>query len=314
MRNDFKTTCVIQGNIRLNANLVIQEMLKHFDWVILSTWQGEDLSSINAHEKLIILENEKPIVPGYSHRNYQRYTTAQGLRKAKELHSDYVLKWRTDMLPLKLNVNDLISKSQYKPMNGLSRIVTCVFRCMTIEQDDFSSIPDLFAFGHIDMMEMLWGDDYFDYSSQFNIPTSKLTEVAVLAATQGNVMGYYCSETELYCLFKDKLNTQLGVNFQHEYLLKNFFYLFNHADLDILWFGHKTGRYRSIFVYGYPWWSRAQWLGKQKIIKSPITFSVFYSSLKIKQIRIINFLFYLKTNFIQSLKYNTYVKKNNLVL
>lgn len=242
-------------------------MLRHFDYVILSTWKDENLISIQSHDKLIILTSEKPTVSGYSNRNYQRFTTAEGLRKAYELNCDYVLKWRTDMLPLKLDINDLILKAEFNSIRGLSRIVTCSYRCLTVTDDAYSSIPDFFAFGRIDMIKMLWDDSNFNYSKKFNTLGSFLTEESVLTSTLSNVEGFYCAETELYNFFKFRLNNYLNDTYEHEFIIKNFFYLIDNNDIEIVWFSGHENLFRLINTVPFPWWSKSIWLGKKNVIK-----------------------------------------------
>ncbi len=83
-------------------------MIKHFDYVILSTWMGEE--SKVTFDKVEVLYNSYPEAPGISHRNYQRLSSANGLRLAKSLGAEYVLKWRTDLLPTSFDLNYLLKK------------------------------------------------------------------------------------------------------------------------------------------------------------------------------------------------------------
>ncbi len=306
----MKTACIIQGNIRSNVNLVIYEMLKHFDWVILSTWEDENLISIQLHEKLIVLSNVKPIEAGYSNRNYQRFSTAEGIRKAYELNCDYILKWRTDMLPLKFNINDLINMVEFNPVRGLTRIVTCSFRCLTTIDDDYSTIPDLFAFGRIDMIKMLWDDSNFNYSKKFNIFSSNLIEQSIVTSTLSNLKGNYCPETELYNLFKVRINNFLVENFEHEFIIKNFFNLIDYKDIDIIWFSGNDNVFRLINTAPFPWWTQATWSGKKNVFKVHLLYpTTFFFNLYSKY----RFIVLSKIENIRSRnKLNRY-KKNNLI-
>ena len=260
----MKTACIIQGNIRNGFELVLKEIQKHFDIVIVSTWEDE-VAKIPAGDFIKIF-NQKPKFTGYSHRNYQRYSTARGLEKAKELGCEYVMKWRTDMLPTKLDINQLIEWANYSVPNGVSsRIATCAFRNLTVYEDWFSSMPDLFAFGHIDMMELLWGDNGFDYTKMMNPPQQMLIDEGEGWMSRDDVSGYWCAESELYAIFKDRLQKKLGIKLSHEQIAKNYMRLFDHDRLGIVWFG-ENGKFRPIFqAWQHPWWSESAWMGEKQI-------------------------------------------------
>lgn len=260
----MKTACIIQGNIRNGFELVLKEIQTHFDIVIVSTWEDE-VEKVPDGDFIKIF-SKKPEATGYSHRNYQRYSTARGIEKAKELGCEYVMKWRTDMLPTKLDVTQLIKWANYNMRNGVSsRIVTCAFRNLTVYDDWFSSIPDLFAFGHIDMMEMLWGDNGFDYTQMMNPPKQMLIDEGENWMNRADVSGYWCAESELYSIFKDRLQKKLAIGLSHEKIAKNYIRLFDHYKLGIIWFG-ENGKFRPIFqAWQHPWWDELTWMDKKQI-------------------------------------------------
>ena len=261
----MKTGCIIQGNVRKGFNMILTEIQKHFDVVIVSTWEDEKESLIDGD--FIAIFNPKPQVTGYSHRNYQRYSTARGIEKAKELKCDYVLKWRTDMLPTKMDVSQLIEWANYDIPNGISsRIVTCAFRNLTVYEDWFSSIPDLFSFGHIDTMEILWGDDEFDYAKMMNPPEQMLIEDGEEWINRAEVGGYWCAESELYAIFKNRLQKKFDIKLSHEEIVKTYMRLFEHNKMAIVWFG-ENGKFRPIFqAWQHPWWSESNWIGVKQVI------------------------------------------------
>lgn len=254
----MKTACVIQGNLRDGFELVLHEMQKHFDIVIISTWE-EESKKIPDGDFITVL-SKKPEIAGYSNRNYQRYSTAKGIAKAKELGCDYVLKWRTDMLPTKLNIDQLIKWANVDLHDKLpSRIVTCTFRNLTVREDWFSSIPDLFAFGHIELMEMLWGDNEFDYSKMMNPPKQMIADEGDDWLLRNEISGYWCAESELYAIFKDRLQKKLNTKLSHETIAKNYMRLIDHHRLGIVWFG-PNHTFRSIYqAWQHPWWNERIW-------------------------------------------------------
>lgn len=261
----MKLGCVIQGDIRRGTSQILQELPGRFDFTVLSTWTDDKHKAPKGNYSLVV--SEKPLVVGLSNRNYQRLSTAKGMKAAKEAGCDYVLKWRTDMLPTKLEVNELLSWTNYKIPKGMkSRLVMPAFRNLSVEPDWFSSIPDLFSFGHIEEMEMLWGDDNFNYSSDINVP-NKMSED--LAGRFPDLTNLYCAESELYAIFKARLQTKLGVELNHPEIASDYFRLFDHQRLGVFWFG-KTNGFRSIDqAWEHPWWTEANWRkGNAKIIPS----------------------------------------------
>ena len=254
-----KTCAVVQGNIRRGTDEVLACLSRHFDLVILSTWSDEPDEKIPRGSWEVVL-SQKPTVPGFSHRNFQRLSTAAGLRKATELGATHVLKWRTDMLPTKLDVAQLLMWSDFDvPVGVSSRLVTCAFRNLTVRQDWFSTIPDLFAFADIGLMNLLWGDDAFDYSCSMNIPKEMAQEVGQDWTTRADAPGLYCPEAELYAIFKSRLLRQIGMPLSHGEIAKRYMRLFDHRRLGICWFG-ESGQFRSITqALQHPWWSEQLW-------------------------------------------------------
>jgi hypothetical protein len=253
------TCAVVQGNIRNGTDEAIAHLIKQVDRVILSTWDDEDPGKFPKGDYDLVL-NKKPSVPGYSHRNFQRLSTAAGLRRAEELGATHVLKWRTDMLPTKLDVQQLLNWSAWEvPQGFTSRLVTCAFRNLTVTQDWFSTIPDYFAFADIQLMKLLWDDASFDYTQQMNIPDQMKQACGLDWCEQPDARGWYCPEAELYAIFKSRLQKQLGKQLSHIELAKQHMFLVNHKRLGICWFG-EPGMFRSITqALQHPWWSEWTW-------------------------------------------------------
>lgn len=257
--NPIKTCAVVQGNIRHGTDEVLACLARHFDLVILSTWDDEPTEKIPKGNFEIVL-SRKPKQPGYSHRNFQRLSTAAGLYRAEQLGATHVLKWRTDMLPTRLDVDQLMEWASYEvPVGFKSRLVTCAFRNLTVKQDWFSTIPDLFAFADIGLMKLLWGDESFDYSRGMNIPDAMVSEFGIDWTQRPDAAGLYCAEAELYAIFKSRLQKQLNKPLTHRELAKQYMRLINHRRLGICWFG-EAGSFRSITqALQHPWWTELAW-------------------------------------------------------
>jgi hypothetical protein len=263
------TCAVVQGNIRHGTDEVLECLARHFDRVILSTWDDEHPDKIHKENFEVVL-NRKPLAPGYSHRNFQRLSTAAGLRRAKELGATHVLKWRTDMLPTKLDVQQLLKWSAYEVPHGFdSRLVTCAFRNLTVKQDWFSTIPDYFAFADIHLMKLLWDDESFDYSRKMNIPVEMENEYGIDWCERPDALGLFCPEAELYAIFKSRLQKHLRRPLTHLEIAKHHMRLINHRRLGICWFG-EHGKFRSITqALQHPWWSEWTWrYGKPVYVES----------------------------------------------
>ena len=256
----MKIGCIIQGDIRRGTSLVLEHMPKLFDYTVVSTWDDDKNIPTGEFE---ILRNPQPMVGGFTNRNYQRYTTARGIEAAKMAGCNYVLKWRTDMLPTTLSVKSLLDWAKFSPPKDTqSRIVVPAFRNLSVTPDCFSSMPDLFAFGHISEMEKLWGDQDFDYSQNFNLPTHEQATLAEEILNSNKFSGLYCPEAELYTLYRDRLNRQGGSQFSHKFITANYFRLIDYRDLGILWFAAQQG-FRPIgAAWQHPWWTVKQWQNK----------------------------------------------------
>lgn len=258
----INTCAVVQGNIRHGTNEVIACLTRHFDQVILSTWDDEPIEKI-PNGNIDIVLNKKPLCAGYSNRNYQRLSTATGLRRAEELGATHVLKWRTDMLPTKLDVPQLLEWATFQvPLGFDSRLVTCAFRNLTVRQDWFSTIPDLFAFADIHLMKLLWDDSSFDYTQDMNVPEAMTGEIGQNWIQRSDAAGLYCAEAELYAIFKSRIQKQLNRQLTHPELATQYMRLFNHRNLGVCWFG-EPGKFRSIpQALQHPWWTESTWRGE----------------------------------------------------
>lgn len=253
-----KCGCVIQGDIRRGTNLVLREMQKHFDVVVLSTWTSEKDKIPKGTFKVVF--NEKPQNLGVTNRNLQRVSSDAGLRYLEELGCTHVLKWRTDMLPTSLDLNKLLEWSAFHVPEGCSsRLVTCAFRNLTVREDYFSSIPDLFAFADIQTMKLLWGADGFNFSEKMNVPKDMVEEYGDQWIGKEDAGAIYCAETELYANFKSRLQAKTRRKLDHTSIAKEFMYLINHRKLKICWFGSEN-QFRSIkTALCFPWWTEKTW-------------------------------------------------------
>lgn len=253
---NIKVGCIIQGDIRRGSKLVLAELPKLFHYTVVSTWDDDKLALSGNFE---LIRSSPPPATGYTHRNYQRLSTARGLQAAKAAGCDYVLKWRSDMLPTTVSMKQLLIWANFQPPpNAKSRIVLPAFRNISIDPDTFSTIPDLFAFGHIDEMIRLWGDEGFNYSQMMNM---SLADQELTRNFQDSPLlpDLYCAEAELYALYRSKLERSGNIALTHKFVVENHLHLIDHRDLGILWFDKLNG-FRSIGqAWEHPWWTVRNW-------------------------------------------------------
>jgi hypothetical protein len=265
----IKTACVVQGNIRRGTRETMAALAGHFDILILSTWK-EDKSKLPDGRFEVIL-NEVPHCKGQAYRNCQRLGTDAGLNLAEKLGCNYVLKWRTDMLPTKLDVNRLLCMSQYNvPQDVSSRIVMCDFRNMSVDPDWFSSIPDFFAFGHIDMIKMLWSADGFDFLMPINPPEEMKRDLDIqwFNGDIDKACTIFPPEAELYANFKSRLMKKTARQLNHTTIAREYLYLADYRKFGICWFAPDQG-FRPIGItYRYPWWTESVWKGDKSFVIS----------------------------------------------
>lgn len=253
----MKVGCIIQGDIRRGSRLILETLPHLFDYTVLSTWNDGQIIPKGDFE---LIRSPKPVVAGFTNRNYQRFSSARGLDAAKAAGCDYVLKWRTDMLPTRMAVNQLMEWAHFSPPEGTnSRIVVPAFRNISISPDSFSTMPDLFSFGHIHEMEKLWSDDGFNYKQMFNM--SEQDRVALGPEYLGlpSLEDLYCAEAELYALYRSRINQHASQQLNHKSVAENYLRLIDHQQLGILWFGAQAG-FRSLGqAWEHPWWTETQW-------------------------------------------------------
>lgn len=249
-----KVITVIQGNIRQGFPEVLRAVQKFSDTVILSTWRSELRFVPEGKFELVL--NDPPVNRGITNRNLQRVSTVAGLRRAKELGADFILKWRTDLLPTAISKQQLLEWVLHDvPSSVPSRLLLSPFRSAALSPDWFSSLPDLYAFGHSDMMCMLWNLHGFDATRPFNVPPGML-QLPGLQVTSDrllingkNCTDFYDAHIECWAWFKENLQRWLKREISYSEVAQNFLSMPDHKRWRICWFrGDTTGfiSYRSI--------------------------------------------------------------------
>lgn len=269
----MKSACVIQGNVRQGLSQVITECEKHFDLIVLSTWNEDKNNAPPGGYELV--SSARPNNPGLGNRNLQRLSTSVGIDCAVALGATHILKWRTDILPTRLSLPDLYRWSSHAVPAGVSsRLVMTAFRNLSVTPDWFSSFPDLFAFGEASMMRQLWGREGFDFSKPFNLPPPMLKECEIsiedfsdkfpVLKYRGKlfrVADLFDAHEELYAWFKYRVQEQLGLPLTHSEIATKYLNLIDHTKLGICWFRSKgKRRFRAVAEGNHvPWWTENAW-------------------------------------------------------
>ena len=243
-------------------------MAHAFDYVCFSTWENDVALPSLLPGNIEVLRNKRPLAQGHTNRNLQRVSTIAGIRACKANGCNYVLKWRSDMLPTRLNLQLLLTRAHFDvPAFLPSRLVAASTRIRSVAPDWFSSLPDLFHFGHVDLLEMLWGDEGFDFSQMFNPPPNMIRDIGEewTARVQGEG-AYFCAEQELYAWLKYRLQTNQHVDLSHREIARSCIYPVSYQDLGICWLGPRF-RMTPLSIKFRPfnaglsrsWWSINEW-------------------------------------------------------
>lgn len=263
----LKLGCVLQGDLRVPLGPILEQISPKFDVVVLSTWK-EDRAKCPAGDYELIL-NERPKIGGATNRNLQRYTTARGIDVLAGFGCTHVLKWRTDMLPTRLDTVELLRLCSHGADNEFGgRIVTGCFRHLSVSPDWFSSFPDQYSFSTLEAARHLWSDEDFSYDRMFNMPLRMRDDLGISDGPTSDTFIYrgnrhhlldkwsYDPHTELYALFKNRIERTYGLTLTHPQIIRKYFKLIRDDHLGICWFkSPNTGFFRPIRRgYHLKWW------------------------------------------------------------
>lgn len=147
--------------------------------IIWSTWKGEESKYVDND---IVIFNDTPNERGIQNIALQRDTTLNGIKKAKELGYDRVLKWRSDLIPS--NAKELVRTFKKESLNFLTW------------HNDGKYFIDYFVEGQIDDVYKIW-----DISTIYGPYSEKITtdNIFSLGFDNFNFIGNELSkENEIY--------------------------------------------------------------------------------------------------------------------
>jgi WavE lipopolysaccharide synthesis len=169
--NNVKLAIVIQGALLLKNDFTLETVKLYKQSfpnaiLIVSTWLGEDNDTVKQLRELdcIVIENNKPDYYGLFNINLQIVSSSNGIKRAKELGVEYVIKTRTDQRFYASNIAGfLYNLTELFPVNGeccqKKRIVGVSLNTFKYRMYGLS---DMFTYGYIDDMLLYWDSQLDD--------------------------------------------------------------------------------------------------------------------------------------------------------
>lgn len=241
-------TCIlVVGAINENFNIVIDQLASFGYPIIIVKKPNEKLQDISV--QVTIIDADLALY-GYGNRNIQRFQVAEGLKKARDLGYEYCMKWRADLYPIALNIGDLKKHISSERGGISSKIAMSAWRNLSVFPDCFSSIPDLYMFGTVECLEMVWGSGGIDYTKEINLP-SFLNEQSLYRNCEdqielfGNVYEIgkvFDAHSELYYHYKVRLEKKYNIPLSHPEICKLFIHFVSKKNVEYCWL--KKGGFR----------------------------------------------------------------------
>jgi len=152
-------TIVLQGPILHTEHFTLETVRlykKIYPWahIVVSTWEGEDTREIE-EENVEVLYNSFPAYRGPYNVNLQIISAREGVRKAKELGTQYTLKTRTDQRMYNPNIFEgMVNALTFFPAGQLSKQHSRLLFATGGHVYRSALLPDMFVFGDThDMLE-----------------------------------------------------------------------------------------------------------------------------------------------------------------
>ena len=236
---------IISGRYQQDTNQII----KYFKNANIKTVVVTDEKSaalIDRHNvtKMSIVE---VVNAGLGNRNIQRAQVTKGLELLEALGITYALKWRSDLYPISLNFryfSDIVSTKCRK-------LYLQNHRLKKGYPDIISSLPDMYMFGHIDVLRDCWLLDYYDFSKSINVTNIIAGEIALLNELESGLLNLEewvtCNvdnHSELYCTFRENKQLRLGKTIEFDTLLRDHIELIGNNNINYLW-RDSLGNFRN---------------------------------------------------------------------
>jgi len=159
------TAIVIQGPILVEDNFTLESIHLYRSMfpetqIVLATWSDESPDKLaqaeNAGANVVLCK--RPDASGFLNFNLQRANTIEGLKEAKRLGAQLILKTRTDQrINSRHGLSLLISLAKRFPANPS---VQCKHRVFFLNLSSLANVPfhlsDMLQFGNIDDLLRIW--------------------------------------------------------------------------------------------------------------------------------------------------------------
>ncbi len=263
---DEKIAIVIQGPIFIEDHFTLETVriygkLYPSVKVILSTWEGgydSELNLIKQEKNCIIVLNQKPEHVGSLNSNLQCVTTLSGIREAKKLNCQYVLKTRGDWrIYSKGALRFMVHMLEDYPCtsNLLHQKKRIIVTDIATSETSIMFYPfwfsDLFMFGDIDDMFNYWNftlDDR-DYADKAYVDAMIRTNHYTWTQRVSEEMlneGRYPMD---YIRRMTGKKPEITVKEYWSYM-KDYFMVMPKSILDGFWYKYGTWRYDESASYG----------------------------------------------------------------
>lgn len=235
---------VLQGPVIHKDNFTLETILlykKHFKdaIVILSTWEGEDLSAIAEieHSEVYVILSKKPNNPGISNINFQIESSRRGIEKARQLGAHYILKTRTDQrmyAPNALYYLFSLVKSYKLSLNVHLQKERLVGVSLNTFKYRMYGLSDMFLYGNAQDISNFWRVN-FDERAAVDTENLSLREYAQERLCEVYLMTNYLK------LINHNIQWNLNDSFA---AFSNYFYIIDKEAIDLFWPKYSRNEYR----------------------------------------------------------------------
>lgn len=244
-----KCAIIIQGSLLKENNFTLEtiRLYKKIFFganIIVSTWDTEEPTYIEKikKENIDVILNTEPEISGPSHINYQLKSTSAGVRRAKELSVEYVLKTRTDQRIYGINALDYFYNllKTFPPKTGYKQKERIIGASLNTFKYRLYDLSDMVVFGNLEDMELFWSvaPDIRPYKDNPDL-------------TQGEFSRLRICEMYLTSEFLKNIGRELKWTLKDSWqATADHFIVVDQASLDLYWHKYKKHKEFRYLKYG----------------------------------------------------------------
>jgi hypothetical protein len=171
-----KMAIVVQGPIIYDQDFTFETLKlykKYFPQtvIILSTWDYERKDCVDKidNEGVKIILNKVPVIKGVGNINFQIVSSVSGIKKARELGAEYILKTRTDQRIYNPNSLEFLVNAieKFLPSGGLRQNRRIIGVSLNSFKYRMYGLSDMNLFGNIEDMLKYWNVELDDNGKGF---------------------------------------------------------------------------------------------------------------------------------------------------